>query len=517
MTRAFSPRASLPPRWRGGLERLDRLLDDLRRAGAELALERADPADDPALARRLEALGARRQDVVDRDAEETVVRSVWATLLFERDGRSETVSIAEARDLEELELRVAFALWRLETGRRPTVAFASDVPRLSAAEAHEDFQQKGLFAPSGTDVYSRARALLERQGYRVTHVNPRAPEPFAGADLVVWMQPRRPVAPMLEPLLRYLHGGGRVLLCAQHFVVQSRQYRGAGFELVYWPQPQSCDLERLYLPEIGVHLVREVLFDELSTTIETDTQITGRGAERDFERQSSALPFLVRASSAAYDRASPVTRTLGDQAFAWPSAIELDQERLNALGLTARTLIATSPHAWRYDWKGGWIPPERLAGPPADPATGAPLWAGPQALAVLVEGVFPPPEAPLALDPLLAPPPDPAPWPEAAPGALLLVGASEPFKDASLDDPRFRADHLLGNAVATLALEPELSALATRRRVPRGVPLLDERTRLAWRAAVLGGGPLALVALSLALALARRRAPRAPTARGGAR
>ena len=347
-------------------------------------------------------------------------------------------------------------------------------------------------------------------------MNPRAPELPDGADLLVWLQPRRSIEPLLEQTARYLHGGGRVLLAAQHFNVQSRQYRGAGFDVVHWPQPQSPDLEALYLPELGIELVREVLFDERMTPTTTDAQITGRRAGRDVERHAEALPFNVRTAAETY-APSPITRNVGDLAFLQASPIRWDAARLRALGIEATPLIETSAHAWTFAWRGGWLPRERLAGPARDPH-GAPLWEGPLALAVLFEGSFPRPSGPLRLRPDAedegadAGPADrrgaaEEPWPDAAPGALFFVGCSELFKDAHLLDETFRADRLLTNAVAALALPPELAAIAAHRATPRGFSQVTPGERLAWRAAVVSGGPLLVLAAGAlaSLAAARRR------------
>ena len=451
------------------------------------------------------------------------------------DGAREVrLAFADARAFEALEFRLAYALHVLNGGRRARIGFASDVPRLSAAEAYEDYQQKGLFAPKGKDVYSLARRKLADLGFEVVHINPRAPKLPPGVDaerssampaldLLIWMQPRRSTEPMLEATLRYLHGGGHVLLAAQHFNIQSRQYRGSDFGFNYWPQPQLPDVEHLYFPELSIELVRKVLFDELSTTIQTDTQITGRGASRDFEVQSSALPFLIRASAANFADDSLVTRNLGDQAFVWGSALRFDEEHLAQLGLRAKTLMRTSDKTWDYDWKGGWLPEDVLTWPPAESAE----VLGSQALAVLFEGTFPRPQAPLALGAARMPqdesaeavgPPsaseDEAPWPPSAPGKLLFFGGSELFKDARLFNPEFRADQLLINATCALALEPELARVATRRQAARGFDYVEPPARLRWRAFVLATGPVTLVALAAVLGFTRSRASRRLRDRG---
>ena len=53
-------------------------------------------------------------------------------------GRSVVLSFPDVPSFEDLEFRLVFALWKLANGRSVHIAFASDAPRLSAAEAYED-------------------------------------------------------------------------------------------------------------------------------------------------------------------------------------------------------------------------------------------------------------------------------------------------------------------------------------------------------------------------------------------
>lgn len=512
----FSRASALPPELRPRLRRLEELLASLRRAGAPLETKRVFPEDlGPAEREALEARGLPQVRTTDRDEERLTVRSFTAGLRLARGDRSTLLRFDEPLAFEELEFRLAFALWRLETGRAPTVAFASDVPRPSAAEAYENFQSKGLFAPTGVDVYAAARARLAGLDLDVVHVNPRAPQLPEEVDLLVWLQPRRSIAPMLEAAARHLVGGGDLLLAAQHFRIQARQYRGAGFEGVLWPQPQSPDLEHLWLPDLGIDLVREVLFDARHTTLGVEAQVVGRDARAVLETQELALPFLLRADAAGFDPTHPITRQLGDQAFVFGSEIRWDDARLEELGLTARSLIQTSSDAWSFAWKGGWIPTEFLEGPAPELEGGGPA-SGPRVLAALFEGRFPVPAGHLVLNPPrdeageLLPPPVRDDWPTSQTGRLLLVGGSEPFTDARLLDPDFRGDQLLVNSVLHLALPADLAAVAQRRDVTRGFGLVTDEERTRWRALVLAGGPGLACLVALAGWLLRRRAEALP-------
>lgn len=499
--------ALLPPGLRGRLAELEQRLDDLARAGAPLARARVVPeeldADErAALAARgiAPAVGATRDDGVTR-----VARYVCA-LALASGGTELVLDFSDARAFERLEFRLAFALERLGGLRAPRVAFASDVPRLSAAEAYE-YQKQSLFAPGGSDVYALARAALARNDLLVEHVNPRAPALPEAYDAMVWLQPRRSIEPMLGPTVRYLHGGGTLILAAQHFSLKPQQFRGGDFEPKLWPQPQNPDVEHLYFPELGIELVREVLFDALCLPIQAEAQLTGRQGSPDFERQASALPFQIRLASAGYAD-HPLMRGLGDQAFLFANRLRWDAARLAELGLTATPLAFSSPVTWSYAWTGGWIPPELLRGPAAVEKSSGPEPLGPQPLIVLFEGTFPRPTRPLTLNPPPAeePPPEPeAPWPPPGRGRLLWIGDSAFLTNAALTEGELRGDHLLWNAVAGSVFTGELAELATRLQVPRGFGLVAPRARLAGRAFAVGAGPLLLVLGSVCVALLRRR------------
>jgi len=523
-----SDRALLPPRLRAALEELPEALDALERAGARLERSRIAPEDlgedDGAeLARQ----GIAPFQAAAADEEVTRVSRFFASLRLTRDGRTSVLSFPDERALERLEFRLVLALLELEGRPPPRVAFASDVPRLSAAEAYEQYQQKSLFAPRGTDVYALARESLAANGLAVTHVNPRAPELPEAYDVLVWVQPRRSIEAMLAKTVRALHGGKSVLLAAQHFQVLPQQFRGGDFEPRYWPRPETPDVDLLYFPELSIELVREVLFDELATAGEAEAQLTGRQGARDFERQASALPFQIRVPSASANPASPVTRRLGDQSFPFANRLRWDEARLAERGITATTLLSTSGRTWSFAWKGGWIPEPLLEGPAELEGSSGASFIGPQPLAVLFEGTFPRPTKAMTLDALRAEsaetpqspdavqdaasapaapePPLEAPWPEPAPGKLLYLGCSQFLTNQRLLDPEFRGDQLLWNAVTSLAFEPDMAELAARERAPRGFGYVEPSARLALRAAAIGGGPAALIVLAAAVAAFRAR------------
>ncbi|MFH0947150.1 MAG: Gldg family protein [Planctomycetota bacterium] len=503
----FSEESRLPPELKPLPGRARNLLRQFARAGADLTLIRTVPEDlDQEARQRLADDGVAPFPFASRSEEVTTVRTVFSALRLSAGGRTELLPLKEPAAAENLEFRVAFALHRLQTGRPVRIAFASDAPRLSSAEAYQYYQSKGLIPPSGKDVYSLARGVLSGCDFDVTHVNPRDPVLPPQVDLLIWLQPRRSVTRMLEVVVEHLYRGGKALLAAQHFNIQSRQYRGKEFEFVYWPQPQSPDMESFYFPDLGVKLVREVLFDNLSMKLELESQVN-RFSRREFRSMNLAKPFLIRAAGRNFSTESPITRGLGDQPFLFANYFELDPSRLSAVGLKATPLITTSDKSWSLDWRGGWIPegyqhfPPVAVDPDAPDQPGEPVpLLGRVPLAVMLEGMFPWPKQAFehpalrfgaggALPESEEVPDYPREEPVALhrPGRLLMLGCSELFKDHRLTSlaPEFRADHLLLNAAADLALDPGLASIMSRRAVTRGFePIGPERTTF-WRLVAL--------------------------------
>ena len=529
----FSDENRLPPELKPLPGKVRNLLRQFKRAGADLTVIRTVPEDLGQEARqKLADDGVTPFPFTSRTEEVTTVRTVFSALRLTAGEQTELLPLAEPAAAENLEFRVAFALHRLQTGRPVRIAFASDAPRLSSAEAYQYYQSKGLIPPSGKDVYSLARGFLSGCDFDVTHVNPRDPVLPQQVDLLIWLQPRRSVTRMLEVFVEHLYRGGKALLAAQHFNIQSRQYRGREFEFVYWPQPQSPDVENFYFPDLGVELVREVLFDNLSLKIELESQVN-RFSRREFRSMNLVKPFLIRAAGRNFSKESLITRGLGDQPFLFANYFRLDPVRLSEVGIKATPLITTSDKSWSLLWTGGWIPNGYQSFPPVfgdpeasdQPAVPVPL-LGRAPMAVMLEGAFPWPKKTFQHPALRFGSGESVPEAEEIPdyphsesgalhlpGRLLMLGCSELFKDHRLTSlaPEFRADHLLLNAAADLALDPGLASVMSRRAVTRGFePIGSDRT-LFWRLLAL----LTLPVLLLLVRLARFLVVRRPLLRNG--
>jgi len=233
-----------------------------------------------------------------------------------------------------------------------------------------------------------------------------------------------------------------------------------------------------------------------------ETQVN-RTAFREHDPQQVSRPFLIRAAGAGLSQRSVVTSRLGGLLFAWGSRFVLDDARLGTLGISVQDLVTTSRQVWTYAWSGGWIP-EQSFEPPDDPARFLP---SPQKLAILLEGRFP--HAELQKDEasgretlrLVKPGADA----QQPPGKLLLVGCSEMFKNAYLEDAEYQHDQFLLNSVALLAYGDDLAEIQARRRTPKAIPYEPAGVKLRWRTLVVAAPPLAFVLFGLLCRFVRRR------------
>jgi len=459
----FSPAAELPAEWRPPIRLLADLANEFASRSSRI---------------RVQDLGAEESittaiapvQVTSLHDEVTTVRHISAAVRITGGEADQILRFDSLASFEDAEFRILTAIQRAAGVAQVHVAVACDIPRLSPAEALLEYQRKGLFAPTGADIYAAARGSLERLDFRVSYVDPGRPEIPGDADYLVWLQPRRDARAMTTALSHYLSHGGQAFVAVQHYDVVQKELEAEGQASPWWPQPQFPDVDELYFKPLGIDLAREVLFDQLSS--------------------ADGVAFDLRAVASGYG-SDEVLRGLGDLALPSANRIAFDDALLAANGLTATNLISTS-RAWSVDWRGGALSQADLSGADASRRLDAP-----GALLARIEGRFKvlnPETGQLEVDAH-----------SQASGSLLLLGCSKALQDEHLDADA-RNDHLLQNAVTYSALGEQHLRILARRPVARGFEFVDTDTRLIWRAVALGLGPLLVALFGLLWGRTRRAA-----------
>jgi hypothetical protein len=427
--------------------------------------------------------------------DQTVRSSVWAALRLGTPALSTTIPQIEPRMLPDLQFLVGAALTRLERASPgPVVGFVSDVPKLTGAQAFEEYTQMGYTPPEGSNPFGEAANLLRRYGYQVRALNPKDPS-FAGKlDLVVWLQPRAPVE-LLSRFGDYMAGGGKAFVALQQYKVKQRQYRGRGYDTVYWPEPQTHRFNE-YLKLIGISQMgekaggpAEVLMDRNQGRLALDTRVYQRSRYREMLKQEVVRPFLIRAVGQGLSSQSLITARLGALLYIWGNRFALDDTTIHELKLQVDTLAQTSPHPWKFMWDGGWIPEPALSSPSKEQ-----YFDGPLPLAVEVRGNFP--KIAIGDDsrtPFKTAGTDPA----AAPGELILSASSEMFTDSNLYLEGYQHDRFLLNAVAALAYGPEMAKVQARPSYPQSFAAPSRALTILWRVLIVCGAPLILLGYGL--------------------
>lgn len=472
----------LPVPWRRGWSEIQGRLDQLRGAGLELEVTHphADPAEDRSRT-ELSRLGVHPLRLSEVGERSHSVREVYSSLRLSRGDRDVVLDFADPRTFEALELRLALALRELNGEPPPRIGFVGDAPRLSPAEAHLEYQSRGLFAPSGQDAFRLAREWIADHGFEVVPLDPESTWP-EDLDALFWMQPRRDVEAPLGQVIAHLGRGRGALICAQHFEMQARFAQEDPNRPVAWPRPLYPDLESGALAQLGISLPRELLFDDAGVNLRRSrkSEVTSPGGEP----EASSRPDQMRVAGRGPE-GSP-GRALGELVFETPSRIELDSARLSEQGLRASVWLTTGPAAWSRPWEGGELTARELevddAGNRAQDSA---------ALAVDVRGRFGTEDSDT---------------PSATEGRLLVVGSSSAFQNDALFALGAGHAQLLLDSASRLALGDRFAAISARRSSPAPLPNLGPTPRVLARIGALALGPL-LVMLVGAL-LARRRGVR---------
>lgn len=479
ITFAFSSGSDLPAELRPLARELEGRCERLARAAAGFTFRRVEPES-------AENTEIRRWERTSEAADERTTRSFFASVVIERGTARRVLDFADPAAFEHGDFRLALALRDVTSGARTALAFASEPARVTPAEAQSLYQKHKLFAPGTGDPFAAARALLASNGFDVRAVDPTQIDTSVLAGAVfVWLQPRRDATAGVRVLAQHLERGGTALVAAQMHRVRPRLRSDRAGDASLWPEPMFPDIDRLWLPAIGVQLAPELVLDAESGVVRT-VGTRERDGRAESVTMDLASPLVVRSTPAARPT-SPLTAGVGDLVMPSPSRIALDTVKLANAGLVARPILATSPRAWTVPWNGGDVPEAAYVAPKPD--------AEPLVLGVLVEGRFPG----ISVDPALGSVSDSQGESSRAPdanahGRLVVFGASEPFTDAQLavgDGAR-----LLLQSCAALALPPEYGAILARRPTVGGYRVLEPDARLRARVVTLAAGPLLVLLLA---------------------
>ncbi len=497
----FSAPAQLPPSYKPLVRELQRSCQRLASEFDTLSVQNrwTEGLDEEQLA-ALGAEGIQPLAISSTQAEGARLFRIYAAMRLRRGAQQVVLEYPTERSFRYHHFRLAHALGRLasgnQTGTEATrLALFGEPPRLSPAEASLEYQRKGLFAPREGDVYSELEDLLSEFDFDVVRLEAgrdALPEKVAA---LLWMQPRRDLLPMAEVLANHLAAGGGALVAGQHFRMMSRQLEGSSLQQRFWPEPQFFDLDKVYLPELGIEVPRVVCFDSRAGSIEMQSRVDLAEGGARYTKLPTTKAFLIQPGS------EELGSVRGQWLFPYANQVRWNESRLDQAGLRVTPWIHGGMSPWAFAWQGGDLDPQLFEGKQVEPPEleeRVRRQSSPACYAALFQGPFPP--ATLMEEPerqFLVQAAD-ASGPE---GSLLLFGASEQFKNEFLTHPDFDHESLVLRSVASLALPKHLVPLLKERKQEPALAPQDEDIRSRWKWIVLG----APSGLLLLFGLLRRR------------
>ena len=471
----------------------------------------AGDEQDEAVEKRLLDKGIRPFSVQALREDEVVNKLVYSALgVGYKDKDEEILPRVLPQDLDTLEYRLMNIVYKLSRAKQPVVALVAPQDALNIPpHIRQLYMQMGRPIPQSDDPYETLERLLQVEKYDVRRVDLTQDAGMPGdADSVIVINPRELNERQHWELQRALHEGKSVMVAAQ-------QYRW-NYNVVRKSVSINKEDERPevnpWLEHYGVTLDPAILMDvnhQPLTIQQADNPLAsllGGGVTLN-------LPLHIMLGQDAMNPDVSITSNLSPLFYLWGSALALKPDVLDKHKLEQQVLLHTTPQAWT-------LPPdaELTSASLQPPASGAQQYP----LSVLVRGQFPDTfvgkarpawPAPMPPQPGMPPPPPPpaeapAVEPKAAPGQLLVVGNAQMFHRNFLSGGNL--DFFL-NAVDALTLGEDIVNIRGKKQINRAISRPSAPVRQFWKFVNLGFVPLAIAAVGIGSAVARRRSRAAYT------
>ncbi|NDY43033.1 hypothetical protein G3N55_09285 [Dissulfurirhabdus thermomarina] len=490
VTYYVSAREKLPTPMKDIARDVGDLLEEFAALSPRFRYRVVDPARAPD---RLSALEKRgivpfNTQTIARDALD--IKTIYSAIeVAYLDRPPEVIPQVMPDDLGSLEYELVSRIHRLLLGRKPKVVLVTPGGEKGGMAALLRRMQGG-----GGD-YAALAELLRGQGYEVVRqeIGPGSPLPD-DARLLVLVAPERLGERRRYEIARFLRRGHPVLVAAQRLRYHYGEGR-SGFSVS--AVPVETDVDELLAP-FGVRVEDRMLFDRRSAVLQM-TRPRRMGIFSALVQTPVDFPVQVRVLPDTMDRSLSMTSGVPELLYLWGTALDLDRERLERLGLKATVIFRSSPEAWTAPHHLGPLSAAEMT----PPAGGKGMASRP--LAVLLEGRFPDPfeGRPVPAWPganATAAAPEPV---EPAASRLLVVGCAEMFSDNLLANPGNAL--FAANAVDALALGGELIHVRAKSQALRLIGPVSDEAKAFWRVVVMFAVPALWVAGGIARAVRRRR------------
>ncbi len=461
--------------------------------------------EDEAIERRMLDKGVQPFNVRAMTQDEMTSRLVYCSIGVAYKDRTEEIIPQIVPDtLPDLEYQLVNTVYKLTRDTKPTVALVAPKEAVHIdPQMRQMLMQMGQEVPESEDPYVYLEQVLDMEKYDVRRVELTKDSPLPDEyDTLVVVNPRNLNDRQRWEINRALHSGKSVVVAAQQYEWDYQATREGNRVSRREENPQINAL----LENYGLAVSEDVLMDVNSVTLTVQSQSGGLfGA---LMGQPFDLPTHILINNTTMNQDTSITNRLSAILYLWGTAVEMNQEKLDELGLETETLMTTSDRAWT-------VP----ATAPLNQASFSPPASG-QAypLMVLAQGQFPDafedaprptwpkPEQQPGMPPMNLDEDDDEEPPAAEitpqPGKLLVMGCSQMFRKNFLQAANL---DLFLNSVDAITLSEHLVNVRGTKPIDRVISRPTTRERALWQLANYGLANILIAAIGVGFFAVRRR------------
>lgn len=324
------------PEWFEGTRRdiLDRLREIEMASSGKITLEVVDPEDNEELKKELEkqnlnfTVGTREKGKLSYTILNTSLRLTYAAK------PSDWVPVVQQS--EDLEYDLANKIYTLTQENKPVVAIMRPKPEQPPMMMGQRPPNPFGWLLSDPDTAKK----VDVKDIELTE-NSAIPE---NARLVILIRPKDLSERARYEVVRYLAGGGRVLLIASPYKVSNEMF-GGGLRVEKTP----TGLES-YLQDLGLTPLTDFVCDDNNLRLPKEfNPFTG-------EVKYAAYPFFVKILPGSIQQESPITRLLPGLVMPYPSTMVIDEQKAKAAGVNVSILAKTSALSWKEPYSDTFDP-----------------------------------------------------------------------------------------------------------------------------------------------------------------
>jgi len=474
---------------------LDKLREIETASKGKIVLVTVDPTANKELRERLGSAEIEVSDVSKDDVKFS--KLITAIELTYKDKPKQMIPTIGAP--EQVEFAIASKILEMTVSNKPQIAVAAppappQMPQMGMRQGGNGYEWLQMGQWQGEDS--------KKFDIKPTDIS-EANKISENTALLIMIRPNNMNERQRYEISRYLAGGGKVVLIASPFKMESQ----FGWKV----QQQVTGLED-YLKEIGVTFNSDFLADNSNLRMPIElNQFTG-------EVKYARIPLFVKILGENIDQQSVLTRLMPGLLMPFPAEIKIDGDVTNKQGLNVKILAKTSKQSWTIPYSDSFQPDKVTYDERKQEFSGS------KNVFVMLTGQFPfpfegkpiPPwTKPDNNAPALTDKKDDIAKVDKKPGTLVICSSPEAFHYMYLSDRNIGAQMqnnaaLIVNMAETFSLGDDLVRIRAQRYESRSIDKLigadNDRKRALIKFALIAGVPILLILFALFRMLWRRAA-----------